>query len=86
MTKTMPVTQRVVYVASDGTSHETEQEARDHELRLDLAPRIDDFLRRNAVGSTVRRNKVADLVLEFSLELLSPPVPLPPYREESDDE
>lgn len=86
MTKIMPVTQRVVYVASDGTTHETEQEARNHELRLDLSPRIDDFLRRNAVGSTVRRNKVADLVLDFSIELLSPPVPVPPYKEGDHDE
>lgn len=82
----MPVTQRVVYVASDGASHETEQEARDHELRLDLAPRVDDFLSKNAIGSTVRRNKVADLVIEFSIELLSPPAPFPSKKEGNENE
>src|SRR5690554_6581771 len=71
----MAVTTKQVYEASDGLVFDTEQEARDHELTLELRPLINDLLDSQGVGQKVTRKRAGELMLAFALQLLSPPAP-----------
>ena len=71
----MAITTKQVYEASDGSVFDTEQEARDHELTLELRPLISNLLDEQGVGQKVTRKRAGELMLAFALQLLAPPAP-----------
>lgn len=73
----MGIQTKQVYIASDGSEHQTEQAARDRELQLELDPMIEQFLQDRGVHATsrIRGTTVADLLSHFAVHLLSPPAP-----------
>lgn len=79
----MPVLPRQVYETTDGERFDTEKEARDHELVLELRPLISRFLEEQNPPERVRLQQVGDLILMFAVQLLAPP---PPPEGEAPDE
>lgn len=71
----MAITAKQVFEASDGSIFQTEQEARDHELALELRPIVDQFIEQQGVGQKVTRKRAGELMLAFALQLLASPAP-----------
>lgn len=69
------IQQKTVFEASDGSTFGTEEAARDYELRLELNPLIEAYLDENFTLQRARRHHIADLMMGFAVQLLSPPSP-----------
>lgn len=65
--------QRVVmYQAADGSYHDTEEEARLHDMRNALIKQAHEFCETNINYRTVQKGKVEKLLVEFAMQLLNP--------------
>lgn len=71
----MSVKTRQMFETSDGTLFKSEDQARDHELRLELRPMAEAFLDQEGVGQKLTRKRATEITISFAVQLLSPPAP-----------
>lgn len=81
----MGIQSKQIFIASDGSEFDTEQAARDRELKIELQPVISQFLETRSVynSSRIRGTVVAEILSDFAVHLLTPPEPPQDIPEEA---
>lgn len=63
-----------MYQAADGSMHESEYEANQHDSRNAIRQRVDQFVEENVSYRTVSKSKLKTLMEDFAMNLIFPPL------------
>lgn len=80
----MPIKAKQVFVAEDGTTFDTEKEARDYQLRLELMDKAQAYFDQHEFTGRIVHPTAVRLMVDFAVSLLSPP-DTPSNREHPDE-